>query len=164
MTGVDRAGLIAAISEILAQEGADIEDVSMTRLSGNFAMIMVARGGDGDRLEGRLCKVGRDLDLFVHIGPAVEDPQRQESEVFVSAAGPNRVGIVASLSRALSLHGANITEMTTCLLEKTNIPVYMVRLEATMPDDLVELEKDLASVAAATGVEVRLERMERVDL
>ena len=46
ITGTDRPGLIAAVSGVLAEQGADIEDISMTRLSGNFAMILVARGGN----------------------------------------------------------------------------------------------------------------------
>jgi glycine cleavage system transcriptional repressor len=164
VTGTDRPGLIAAISGVLAQAGADLEDISMTRLSGNFAMIVLARGGDPAHLNAQLTRVGAELGLFIHVEQAVENPQEPEARAFVSAVGPNRVGIVASLSRVLANHGVCIVEMTTRLLEKTEVAVYMVRIEATMPDNWNALEQELADTGRSLGIEVRLEAMERSDL
>jgi len=59
VTGPDRPGLIAAISGIMAAGNADLEDISMTRLSGNFAMIVVARGGEEQALRERLLERAR---------------------------------------------------------------------------------------------------------
>jgi glycine cleavage system transcriptional repressor len=164
VTGPDRPGLIAAISGALAEEGADLEDVSMTRLEGNFAMILVARGGREESLQKRLEETARDLGLYVHLAPAVEGPEEQEANGFVSAVGPNRVGIVAAIAKVLAQHQANILEMETQLLEKTEVPVYMIRIEARVPGDWQALERDLAFAGQTVGVEVRLEPIERADL
>lgn len=135
----------------------------MTRLSGNFAMILVGRGGDEARVRLRLDEAAEELKLFIHLEPAVEAAD-EEANGFVSAVGPNRIGIVAALSKALADHQANILEMTTRLLEKTEVPVYFVRMEARVPGDWEALKRDLGAVGARLGVEVRLEPLERSDL
>jgi len=165
VTGPDRPGIIAAISGVLAEGGVDIEDVSMSRLSGNFAMMLVARGGDEAALRARLEAVGRALGLLVHLAPSTEGAEEPEPNGFVFAAGPNRVGIVARLSKTLADHGANITEMSTRLLEKTAVPVYLVRIEATIaPEAWDALARDLEAAGRDLEAEVRLEALERTDL
>lgn len=165
VTGPDRPGIIAAISGALAKEGVDIEDISMTRLSGNFAMMLVARGGEESTIREHLERVGRALGLFIHLEPSVEPGEEPEANGFVFAVGPNRIGIVAALSKTLADHGANIVEMTTRLLDKTEVPVYLVRVEATIVQDRWEaLERDLAAAGQALGAEIRFEPMERSDL
>jgi glycine cleavage system transcriptional repressor len=163
-TGPDGPGLIAAISCILAEQGADIEDVSMTRLSGNFALMMLERGGDEARIRPRLEEVARTFSLRCHIEPAVEECEHEEANGFISAIGPNRVGIVAAISRVLALCGANVIEMTTRLLEKTEVPVYMVRIETAVPGEWTQLEENLTKAGSELGIEVRLERIEHEDL
>lgn len=164
VTGTDRPGLIAAISGVLAQAQADLEDISMTRLSGNFSMILLARGGDEAQLNAQLARVGSELGLYIHVNHAVENYQEQQPEAYISAVGPNRIGIVATLSKVLAAHGVNITEMSTRLLEKTEVPVYLVRIEATLPDNWDALALDLKETASKLGIEIRLEPMERSDL
>lgn len=164
VTGPDRPGLIAAISRILADSGADLEDVSMTRLMGNFAMILVCRGGEEKPLRECLRQVAHDTGLRVHVEQAVERPVEQQPNAFVSAIGPNRVGIVAAISQTLAQHEANIVEMTTQLLQKTTPPVYVIRLEAFVPGDWDSLRYALENVAQTIGVEVRMEQLQQVDL
>lgn len=164
VTGADRPGLIAAVSEVLAAAGADLEDVTMTRLEGNFATILVARGGHGEQLERELQRVAGELRLHAHVEPAVEHVEDEEPDCYISAAGPNRVGIVASISRVLARHQANIIEMSTRLLEKTQVPVYLVRIEARSAGDTGALQAELTGLGKELGIEVRFEMLERTDL
>jgi glycine cleavage system transcriptional repressor len=165
VTGADRPGLVAAVSGILAEEGADIEDVSMTRLSGNFATILLARGGDLQRLSTRLGDLGRERGLNISVGVAVEDDHVEaDPNFFIHAAGPNRVGIVAALSEVLARYHANITEMTTRLLSRTEVPIYLVRIDAAIPSNWDEVERDIREVGVRLGIEVRVEPIERTDL
>jgi glycine cleavage system transcriptional repressor len=163
-TGADRPGLIAAIARELANLGADIEDVSMTRLSGNFALMFLARGCDRAQLETHLSALADRLGLRCHIDDAVEDQDSVIPNLFVSAVGPNRVGIVATIAETLAAHGVNILEMTTHLMEKTDVPIYLVRLEGRGDCDVVALEEDLAAAAGKIGVDVRVERIESEEL
>lgn len=165
VTGPDRPGIIAEISRIFAKQGADIEDVSMTRLEGNFAMILLARGGSATHLKEQLAEAGSRLGLFVHLEAAVQEYTDQEPNLFMSASGPNRVGIVSGISKTLARHGANITEMATRLLARTEVPVYLVRIEACVPAEKWEImEKELAKIGRDLGVELRIEPIERADL
>ncbi len=163
-TGADRPGLIAAIARVLANLGADIEDVSMTRLSGNFALMLLARGGDPEKLECELRRISEELGLRCHIDEAVEESNRQEPNMFVSAVGPNRVGIVATIAEVLARHGVNIVEMTTQLIEKTEVPIYLVRLEGRADCDLIAVEQELVAAGQSVGVEVRVEQIESEEL
>lgn len=156
-TGADRPGLIAAIATVLAEEGVDIEDVSMTQLSGNFALIMLARGGEETRLRERIGATAAELGLHWDLEPAVEEVEHMKPNLFVSAVGPNRVGIVATLATTLARHNANILEMTTRLLDRTSVPVYLVRIEAFVPEAIETLEMDLHNAAREIGVEIRVE-------
>jgi glycine cleavage system transcriptional repressor len=164
VTGPDGPGIIAAVSRIFADEGADIEDISMTRLSGNFAMMLVARGGDSARLDAGLREAARGRGLITHIEPSADDAPEPDANFFVQAVGPNRVGIVSALSAALAARRANIHEMTTRLLHKTQVPVYVVRIEGFFEGDCADLAADLETVARDLAVEVRVESLERADL
>ncbi len=164
VTGPDRPGLIAAVSKVLAEEGSDIEDVSMTRLSGNFAMIFLARGGDEARARERLEGIARNLGLAIHFQPSAPAVADAPSNLFVSVIGPNRIGIVATISGVMAAHGANIQEMTTQLLEKTEEPVYFIRIEARVDNNTEALEADLREAARKVGVEIRLEPLEDAEL
>jgi glycine cleavage system transcriptional repressor len=165
VTGPDRPGIIAAISGVLAAEGVDIEDVSMTRLSGNFAMMLLARGGARESIRQRLEEAAASVGVKIHLEEsAAPEAVPEEANVFVSAAGPNRVGIVAALSQLLAAQGANIHEMTTRLLHKTRVPVYLVRIEARFDGDWNALRDALTEAGRTMGVEVRLDPLERADL
>jgi glycine cleavage system transcriptional repressor len=165
VTGPDRPGIIAAISGVLAAEGVDIEDVSMTRLSGNFAMMLMARGATPEVIGRKLEAAASGVGVKIHLEPCAAPAETpEEANIFVSAAGPNRVGIVAALSHLLASHGANIHEMTTRLLHKTRVPVYLVRIEAHYDGDWATLQQALADAGRTMGVEVRLDPLERADL
>jgi predicted amino acid-binding ACT domain protein len=74
------------------------------------------------------------------------------------------VGIVATLSRVLADHGANITEMSTRLLDRTRVPVYLVRIECRVEAGWDALEAALADAAAGLGIDLRAEPLESTDL
>ena len=163
VTGPDRPGLIAAISRVLADEGADLEDVSMTRLEGNFAMILVCRGGQELPLRERLHKKAAEAGLHIHVENSVEHVEEIPPNAFVSAIGPNRIGIVAAISETLARHKVNIVEMATQLLEKTATPVYVVRIEAVVPGSFEPVRADLEKIAKQLEIEIRLEALEQAD-
>lgn len=165
VTGADRPGLVAAVSKVMADEAVDIEDVSMTRLSGNFATMLLARGGDDRRLKERLEEIARRFGLNITLQPAVEHGDEPEPDVYISASGPNRTGIVAAISDALARQQANILEMTTRLLDRTKVPVYLVRIEAIAgPKGVEALRADLEKVGRDLQIEVRLEDVEHEQL
>ena len=164
VTGPDRPGIIAAIAEVFAREGADLEDASMTRLSGNFAMILQASGGTEGGLRAGVERAAGDLGMFVHLERAPRAVDDEQPNYFVSAAGPNRVGIVSTLSGILARHGVNITEMSTRLLGRTKVPVYLVRIECGCAGGWDAVAAELERAGEELGVEVRAEALESTDM
>jgi ACT domain-containing protein len=71
VVGTDRVGILARISTICADAGANIEEVTQTILRGTFAMIMLATLPDGgvpfDTLAARLKQGGGELGVDVNI-------------------------------------------------------------------------------------------------
>ena len=69
--GKDRAGIVAAISGVLAEKGANIDDISQTILDDIFSMTMLVRldpeVADFNTVQEALTVVGDDLGVQVII-------------------------------------------------------------------------------------------------
>src|SRR4051794_41415419 len=72
--GPDAPGEVAALAEALAELGANLEDASMTRLRGHFAMTLVASVSAGmDEVERALDPVAVATGLHVSVWPVDAD-------------------------------------------------------------------------------------------
>ena len=67
--GKDRSGIVAAVSNVLAQSGANIDDISQTILDDIFSMTMLVtldtEVADFNTVQERLEAVGEDLGVQV---------------------------------------------------------------------------------------------------
>lgn len=67
--GKDRSGIVAAISAVLAQKGANIDDISQTILGDMFSMTMLVRldadVAEFNEVQEALTKTGEDLGVQV---------------------------------------------------------------------------------------------------
>ena len=67
--GKDRSGIVAAISGVLAEKGANIDDISQTILDDIFSMTMLVRlnveQADFNEVQEALAAVGEDLGVQV---------------------------------------------------------------------------------------------------
>lgn len=69
VVGKDKAGIIARVTEYLADHGANIEDISQTVLQNYFAMIMLIETGDvkiGDLRKGATA-LGKEIGVDISI-------------------------------------------------------------------------------------------------
>jgi glycine cleavage system transcriptional repressor len=144
--GADAPGEVASLAEALAGLGANLEDASMTRLRGHFAMTLVAsvEAGQSD-VEAALRPVSDASGLHISVWsvdadappPAVARPWR------VTLHGADRPGIVAGVARELASRGANITDLSCRLVGD----LYVMTLEVDAAD-----RPGLDDVAARLGV------------
>lgn len=113
--GPDGPGEVAALAEALAGLGANLEDASMTRLRGHFAMTLVAAvpAGQGD-VEQALDPVAAATGLHISVWPVDDDPPPPTGgrPWRVTLSGADRPGLVAGLARELATTGANITDLS----------------------------------------------------
>ena len=68
--GKDRTGIIAAVSNLLYQDGVNILDISQTILSGMFTMIMLVEVGQDaqyDVVREKLLKMAEEMNLEIRV-------------------------------------------------------------------------------------------------
>jgi glycine cleavage system transcriptional repressor len=144
--GPDAPGEVAALAEALAAVGANLEDASMTRLRGHFAMTLVASvSASLDQVERALAPVGAASGLHISVWSVDADapPPTGGSPWRVTLHGADRPGLVAGVARELAGMGANITDLSCRLVGE----LYVMTLEVDAP-----AEPALAAVAERLGV------------
>ena len=155
--GHDRPGIIADVAEILAGQGMNLTDSTMTRLRGHFAMTLVCVGNpDAVEVEAALEPLTADGSLVATVrlvGPEA-DHGYTGGHYVVTVHGADKLGIVATVCRAVAEFGGNVTDLSTRLTGSLYVLVAEVDLPA--PADVDSVRKRLDAVAGALGVEVAL--------
>ncbi|MCP8315934.1 MAG: phosphoserine phosphatase SerB, partial [archaeon] len=131
--GLDRPGLVAGISEILANANVNLVDVDQTVIIKLFAMFMIAdftnSNKEFERVREDLSKKAKDLGMKVSIEPYVfnESLKRKEerSLVLLTIIGKDRPGIVARFSRICADNNVNV-ERTRMIARGETIALEML--------------------------------------
>ena len=153
--GVDRPGIIAAVTGALGQVGGNLEDSSMTILGGHFAMsLIVSVGVDADAVRAALEPVTGALDLAAFVGEVTVEPDHRATGApyVVSVHGADRPGIVSRVMGVIASYGGNVTDLTTRL--SGELYVVVADVEVPTATDLDALRASLDGAAEELGVEV----------
>lgn len=154
--GADRPGIIARLTGVIAERGGNLEDCSMTVLSGHFAIMLVITGDiDAQELEQALTVAAEDLDLAVTVRSVGEGDRPRPPTHVLSVYGGDRPGIVHEITSVLAAADVNVTDLTTRVIEGEST-VYAMALEITVPVDLDESELRQSVVQGTRGLEVTL--------
>ena len=170
--GQDRPGIVAAVAEGLFQLRCNIEDTCMTRLRGEFTMMVMVKLPSEllpDHLATRLALVTEPLGLTVLCrevpGQAAASPLSSDMPSYMlSVYGADRPGIVAKVARIVADHGGNITDVNTRVIGTPERPVYVMLLEILLPsaEESVRLEGALEALKSSLGVDVSLRTIEQL--
>lgn len=139
--GQDRPGIVAALAEGLYQLGCNIEDTCMTRLRGEFAMMVMVRLPNNlpadalvEHLTPSISPIGLTVLCREVLAQAAERSPEPDMPIFMlSVYGADHPGIVAQVARVVADHGGNITDMNTRVIGAADRPVYIMILEVQMP-------------------------------
>ncbi len=141
--GKDRPGIVAGAAETLFGLGCNIEDSSCTMLGGEFAMILIVsheRPFSKARLLEDFKSFGEAMNLSVFVRSLSGDEVQYRAPVgelcLISVYGSDRPGIVYRVTRELADRGINISDLNTKLIGSPDQPVYVMMLEAVLPDGL----------------------------
>jgi glycine cleavage system transcriptional repressor len=164
--GVDRPGIVAAVTGALLELGVNLEDTSMTILRGHFAMMLVVDAPVGlttGELESALARPASDLDLVVTVRPLAEvtgAPAGGSQAATHTAAvyGADHPGIVHGVALLLASEGVNIVDLSTRVIGEPDRPVYAMFLELSVPPtvDADGLGRRLKAVATELGVDASI--------
>jgi glycine cleavage system transcriptional repressor len=174
VVGKDRPGIVAAITEGLFHLGCNIADSSCTMLAGEFAMILIVshlRPFSKTRLCDELKPACDRLGMSLAVRSlAADEALRQETgggEIcLVSVYGADQPGIVFRVTRELAQQGINITDLTTKLIGTKEEPVYVMMLEAAVPEGQTpeDLETLLEKLKKELNVEINVRVVTPVSL
>ena len=149
--GRDCPGVVASVSRILEESGCNIEEVTQTILSGEFAAIFVVAAPEADA-ESLRVKLNAGLeaakvDLSVLVRPAIKGQWGTDlhCEPFVvTADGPDKPGLIAAMSRVFARHGVNIESLKAILGEGgTNQALFVFEVMVPNSVDMGRLRREL---------------------
>lgn len=169
----DRPGIVADISEVLYKLGCNIEDSSCTMLGGDFAIILIVsheKPFTKARLTDEFRVVHEQTGLVTNIRTLHEDEicaVKEEGELcLVSVYGSDQPGIVYRVTRELADRKVNITDLNTRLIGTKEEPVYVLMLEAILPDGMAveDVERLLDNLKKELNVEISARAITPVSL
>lgn len=170
--GKDQPGIVANVTKILYERGCNLEDSAMTRLAGEFAIMLIfAAPGrlTQTQLERAFQQLSHRLKLAVHLKALTRaeiTTVPRGRPYLISVYGADRPGIVYRVSKLLAGLGVNITDVsthrTTHTKDRTVKPLYLMLLEVELPGRInaSRLEQRLRTLAKALGVDVSLRSAE----
>lgn len=172
--GQDRPGIVAALAESLSRLGCNIEDTCMTRLRGEFTMMIMVKLPNhlsASALSARLTSSIAELDLTLlckALPPqAAERIADSDLPLFIlSVYGADHVGIIAQVARVVADCGGNITDVNTRVVGSAECPLYVMILEIQLtagasPD---HLQASLEQLKSTLGVDLTFRPLEQVRL
>ena len=170
--GQDRPGIVALVADSLYQLGCNLEDTCMTRLRGEFTMMLMVRlpsDIDADTLASRLTTAMTPHDLAVLCrsmsdGAAARQAALEIPTFMLSVYGADHPGIVAQVARTVAHHGGNITDMNTRVIGSGNMPVYVMVLEIQLEaaQQAEQLRHALEELKPLLGVDLTFRPLESV--
>lgn len=170
--GKDRPGIVAGVAKVLYRLGCNLEDSAMTRLEGEFAIMLIfsSTGTSAERLRKAFEPLERSLQLMVHLKRLTEretkTPARRGPSYLISIYGADHPGIVFHVSEALAQAGVNITDVHTHRSggeRRSRAPsLYLLLLEVELPAtrSLSWLERLLKRTAKHLHVEATVRASE----
>ncbi|MEM3437281.1 MAG: phosphoserine phosphatase SerB [Nitrososphaerales archaeon] len=129
--GLDRPGIVAGISEILANANVNLLDVDQTVIRKLFAMFMIAdftnSNKEFERVKEDLFKKAKELKMKVTIEPYTFNGslKKEKNLVLLTIIGKDKPGIVARFSRICADNCVNI-ERTRMIARGETIALEML--------------------------------------
>lgn len=161
--GDDRPGLVESLSRVIESNRGNWLESRLSQLGGKFAGLVLVKLPDenGAALQADL-KALSSTGLSVRVTPAIPLPSsRRGRDITLRVIGPDRLGIVREISRALAQREVNVVEMDS---EVSSAPmsaelIFRARIDAEIPDhvDLDDLEDSLEEIAETMTLEIELE-------
>jgi glycine cleavage system transcriptional repressor len=160
--GLDRPGIVAALTGVLVEQGCNLEDTEMAVLRGHFAMMLVVTAPDGlapEALEQALVEATAHLDLGVTVrslahGSEAAQHRSRGALWSVAVYGADRPGIVHPVVSFLADLRINIVGMETRVIGEASSPVYAMSLDVEVPPaaDGEEVARRLTALGDELGV------------
>lgn len=163
--GKDRPGIVADVTQILFENGCNLEDTSMTLLAGEFTLILLFTAGSADVADPlstacRRLEQEKGISAFLRpLGP--RETVKSDTGVIartLHVEGLDHAGIVYRISRFLADNRINIVNLksTVKASPESGTAMYVMDIRVQIPAGtaMEPLEKGLLTVADDLNVDI----------
>ncbi|MGD9307710.1 MAG: ACT domain-containing protein [Desulfosarcina sp.] len=164
--GEDRPGIVADVTEMLYENGCNLEDTSMTLLAGEFTLILLftAASIDAEEALTRACRrLEQEKGISAFLRPLAERQPAPSNGYFtrtIHVEGLDQAGIVFKVSRYLADNRINIVNLTSRVKAspESGTAMYVMDMLVQIPDEtaMAPIESGLADVADALNVDISM--------
>ncbi|MBF0379646.1 MAG: amino acid-binding protein [Magnetococcales bacterium] len=163
--GNDRPGIVAQVTKVLFETGCNIADSSMTRLGGEFTIMLIVcypEGFTSEQLSNKLIPVVNEMALEHHVkdietsAALNPNPTQPERECIISVLGADQPGIVYRVAEAIQDTGGNVSDLYTQVIGSPDRPVYTMIIETEYSSNIEAIQKRLDKLAVELQVEISL--------
>ncbi len=170
--GRDRPGIVSQVTEILYQQGFNIADSSCSILGGQFSMILIISNPEMSAEEQFRSAFSsleeQQLSVFIRtLKPGGEIRPEMSGELcMISVYGSDKPGIVFQVAKELGDRKINITDLNTKLVGEDDKPVYVMMLEALLPEgtEIETVEKWMAELKKELQVDISVRSLIAMEL
>jgi len=161
--GDDRPGLVEQLSSVIESNSGNWHESRLSQLGGKFAgLILVSLPtASGAVLEAKLKALSLS-GLSVRVTPTSDDFVTNGAKaITLTVLGPDRLGIVREISRALAEREINVVEMDSkvCSAAMSNELLFEARIDAQIPEstNMDDLHDTLDEIANSMTLDIDLE-------
>ena len=162
----DRPGIVADITEVIYENGCNLEDSTMTTMLDEFVIILLFTG-KGANLEDQLLKDCRRLEREKGITAFVRKVQAEEREKqkeyytkAIDVEGIDQTGIVYKVTRFLANNNINIESLTSrrSITPESGTAMYFMEMKVQVPKkfSIEQLEKGLSQVGEELNLDISI--------
>ncbi len=160
ITAQDRPGIVAGVSEAAAELGGNVEAASQTVHQGYFAMMVLWSLPDEVSKEALIQQVheraGANLHVFAaDYRPSQPAPVGDKQAFIVTSIGPDKPGILRTLSSYLASRQINIDDLYAVVKDGDFLVICQVSVPGDV--DVFMLQADLEAVGEELGVAVQMQ-------
>lgn len=166
----DRPGIVADISQVIFENGYNLEDSSMTNLADEFAILLLLSapaGSDQTAVLNNLVDECRRLERYknitANVRPATGDftpPAANENVKTITVEGLDQAGIVYKVSKFLAEANINIRTLKSKVRQspESGALLYSMTIEVDVPPklSLQKLEDGLGVIGDKLNVDVTI--------
>lgn len=161
--GPDRPGIVKEIASYVRRHGGNIEDTRMSKLGGEFAVLVLITGQDESisKLEQSLSELDVALGISCFMKRTLTSPP-SGTLYQLEASGFDQPGIVESVSQVLAEKGVNVTSFSSRVenVPLTGTAMFFLDAQISLPEGMLirELDGALSAMCERENLEYILQQ------